>query len=85
MKDLLLKAKLLLTELWGRLQPLWTSLLSRWNALLVHLSTVDIPFLKKKLSPRTIGISIVVLIAIIALVVVAAIATIAVAILRIFV
>jgi len=68
MKDLLLKAKLLLTELWGRLQPLWISLLSRWNALLAHLSTVDIPFLKKKLSPRTIGISIVVLIAIIALV-----------------
>jgi len=68
MKDLLLKAKLLLTELWGRLQPLWISFLSRWNALLVHLSTVDIPFLKKKLSPRTIGISIVVLIAIIALV-----------------
>lgn len=68
MKDLLLKAQLLLTELWGRLQPLWTSLLSRWNALLTKLSTVDIPFLKKKLSPRTIGISIVVLIAIIALV-----------------
>ena len=68
MKDLLLKAKLLLTELWGRLQPLWISLLSRWNALLVKLSTIDIPFLKKKLSPRTIGISIVVLIAIIALV-----------------
>ena len=68
MKDLLLKAKLLLTELWGRLQPLWISFLSRWNALLTKLSTVDIPFLKKKLSPRTIGISIVVLIAIIALV-----------------
>ena len=68
MKDLLLKAKLLLTELWGHLQPIWTSLLSRWNALLTKLSTVDIPFLKKKLSPRNIGISIVVLIAIIALV-----------------
>ena len=68
MKDLLLKAKLLLSELLGHLQPLWTSLLSRWNALLTKLSTVDIPFLKKKLSPRTIGISIVVLIAIIALV-----------------
>jgi len=68
MKDLLLKAKLLLTELWGHLRPLWTSLLSRWNALLTKLSTVDIQFLKKKLSPRTIGISIVVLIAIIALV-----------------
>jgi RND family efflux transporter MFP subunit len=68
MKDLLLKAQLLLTELWGHLQPLWTSLLSRWNALLTKLSTVDIPLLKKKLSPRTIGISIIVLIAIIALV-----------------
>jgi RND family efflux transporter MFP subunit len=68
MKDLLLKAQLLLTALWGHLQPLWTSLLSRWNALLTKLSTVDIPFLKKKLSPRNIGISIVVLIAIIALV-----------------
>lgn len=68
MKDLLLKAKLLLTELWGHLQPIWTSLLSRWNALLTKLSSVDIPFLKKKLSPRTIGISIVVLIAIIPLV-----------------
>jgi RND family efflux transporter MFP subunit len=68
MKDLLLKAKLLLTELRGHLQPFWTSFLSRWNALLVKLSTVDVPFLKKKLSPRTIGVSIVVLIAIIALV-----------------
>ena len=68
MKDLLLKAKLLLTELWGRLQPLWISLLSRWNALLVKLSTVDIPFLKKKLSPRTIGTSIIILIAIVGII-----------------
>jgi RND family efflux transporter MFP subunit len=52
----------------GHLQPFWTSLLARWNALLTKLSTVEIPLLKKKLSPRTIGISIVVLIAIIALV-----------------
>ena len=68
MKDLLLKAQLLLTKLLGHLQPFWTSLLARWNALLTKLSTVEIPLLKKKLSPRTIGISIVVLIAIIALV-----------------
>lgn len=69
MKDLLLKAKLLLTELWGRLQPFWTSFLSRWNALLEKLSAIQISLLNKKLSPRMIGTSIVVGIALIGLIV----------------
>ena len=79
MKDLLLKAKLLLAQLWGHLQPLmtklrghvqtyWTSCLARWNALLDRLSTVKIPIINKQLSRRTIGISIGVLFAIIVLV-----------------
>ena len=67
MKDFLLKAKLLLTQLWGHVQPLlakfwervqpyWTLCLARWNALLEKLSTVKIPVINKQLSPRTIGI-----------------------------
>ena len=79
MKDFLLKAKLLLTQLWGHVQPLlakfwervqpyWTLCLARWNALLEKLSTVKIPVINKQLSPRTIGISIVLIFAIIVLV-----------------
>ena len=79
MKDFLLKAKLLLTELWGHIEPLltklkahvqpyWTSCLARWNALLDKLSTVKIPVINKQLSRRTIGILIGVLFAIIVLV-----------------
>ena len=68
MKDLLIKAKLLLMPLWGKLVTLWGSLLGKWNAFLVKLSTVEIPILKKKLSPRTIGVSLLVLVALIALI-----------------
>ena len=68
MKDLLLKAKLFLTPLWSRLMTLWGSLLVKWNALLEKLSTVEIPLLKKRLTPRAIGISIAVLLALIVLV-----------------
>ena len=76
MKDLLLKAKLLLTQLWGHMQPFlmkvwghvkpyWAACLTRWNALLVKLSTVKIPVLNKQLSPRTIGITIGVIFAVV--------------------
>lgn len=68
MKDLLLKAKLLLAQLWGHLQPYWTSCLSRWNALLEKLSTLKIPLINKQLSPRTIGISIALIFTLIALI-----------------
>jgi RND family efflux transporter MFP subunit len=68
MKDLLTKAQVLLTELWNVFLPIWNSIIARWNALLVRLSAVNMPFLKKKLSPRTIGISIVIVIAIIGLI-----------------
>ena len=68
MKDLLIKVKLLLLPLWGKLVTLWGSLLGKWNAFLVKLSTVEIPILKKKLSPRTIGVSLLVLVALIALI-----------------
>ena len=68
MKDLLIKVKLLLLPLWDKLVTLWGSLLGKWNAFLVKLSTVEIPILKKKLSPRTIGVSLLVLVALIALI-----------------
>ena len=68
MKDLLLKAKLLLMPLWGRLLILWNSLLAKWNTFLEKLSTVEIPIFKKKLSPRTIGVSIFFLIILIAII-----------------
>ena len=68
MKELLIKAKLLLTPLWIHLVTLWDSLLVRWNTLLEKLSNVEIPILKKKLSPRTIGISLLVLVVLIALI-----------------
>ncbi|MBU3590026.1 efflux RND transporter periplasmic adaptor subunit [Polynucleobacter sp. 80A-SIGWE] len=54
--------------LWHQVQTLWGSLLAKWNGFLAKLSTVEIPVLKKKLSPRTIGVSIFVLIALIALI-----------------
>jgi hypothetical protein len=60
MKELLFKAKLLLTKLQEHLEPIRVSLLSRWNMLLEKLSQINIPVVNKKLSPRTIGISIVV-------------------------
>lgn len=68
MKDLLLKAKLMLMPLWGRIVTLWNSFLAKWNAFLEKLSTVEIPILKKKLSPRAIGVSIFVLIALVAII-----------------
>ena len=68
MKELFIKAKLLLMPLWGHIVTLWSSLSTRWNALLEKFSTVEIPILKKKLSPRTIGVSILVLIALIAII-----------------
>jgi RND family efflux transporter MFP subunit len=68
MKDLLIKARVLLTQLWNFLLTVWNYIVARWNALLVRLSAVNMPFLKKKLSPRTIGISIVIVIAIIGLI-----------------
>ena len=68
MKDLLIKARVLLTQLWNFLLTVWNYIVARWNALLVRLSAVNIPFLKKKLSPRTIGLSIVIVIAIIGLI-----------------
>lgn len=68
MKELLIKTKILLMPLWHQFQTLWRSLLAKWNGFLAKLSTVEIPVLKKKLSPRTIGISLFVLIALIALI-----------------
>jgi multidrug efflux system membrane fusion protein len=68
MKELFTKAKLLLMPLWGRLLTLWGSLLSKWNAFQGKLSAVEIPVLKRKLSPRSIGISIFVVVALIAII-----------------
>ncbi|MBU3611675.1 efflux RND transporter periplasmic adaptor subunit [Polynucleobacter sp. MG-27-Goln-C1] len=68
MKDLLIKTKILLMPLWRQLETLWRSLLAKWNEFLAKLSTVEIPILKKKLEPRTIGISLFVLFALILLV-----------------
>jgi multidrug efflux system membrane fusion protein len=68
MKELLIKAKLLLMPIWAHLLTLWNSLMAKWNAFLGKLSTVEIPILKKKLSPRTIGVSIFVLIALVAII-----------------
>ena len=68
MKDLLIKAKLLLMPIMGHIVTLGNSLLAKWNACLLKLSTVEIPILKKKLAPRTIGISLLVLIALIVLI-----------------
>ena len=68
MKDLFIKAQLLLKQLWNSFLPLWNSVLARWNALLLKLSTINIPVLNKKLSPRAIGVSIVVLLALIAII-----------------
>ncbi len=68
MNDILIKAKLFLTPLWNRCAALWSSLLVRWNCLLEKLSTVEIPILKKKLSPRNIGISLLVIFALIVLI-----------------
>lgn len=68
MKDLLIKAKLLLTPLWSHFKTLRGSILHRWNAFLEKLSTVEVPILKKKFSPRAIGVSFVVLIALITII-----------------
>ena len=65
MKELLIKAKIFLTPYWNHLLSLWASLLVKWSALLEKLSTMNVPILKKNLSPRTIGISILVVIALI--------------------
>jgi len=68
MKDLLIKAKLLLMPLWAQIVTQGNLLLAKWNAFLEKLSSVEIPILKKKLSPRTIGISFLVLVALIAII-----------------
>ena len=68
MKNIALKAKLLLTKLWNAFLPLWNSIVARWNGLLTRLSAVNIPFLKQKLSPRMIGVSIVIVTAVIGLI-----------------
>jgi RND family efflux transporter MFP subunit len=68
MNDLLTKAKVFLTPLWNHVLTLWGSLLMKWNALLEKLSTINIPIINKKLSPRTIGISLLVLTALIVIV-----------------
>ena len=68
MKDLLIKAKLLLMPLWAHIVTLGNSLLAKWNAFLEKLSTVEIPILKKKLSPRTIGVSFLVLVVLIGII-----------------
>ena len=68
MKNIALKAKLLLTKLWNAFLPLWNSIVARWNGLLTRLSAVNIPLLKQKLSPRTIGVSIVIVTAVIGLI-----------------
>ena len=68
MKELLIKTKILLMPLLGHLEALGRKLLAKWNAFLIKLSTIEIPILKKKLSPRTIGISLFVLLALIVLI-----------------
>ena len=68
MNDLLTKAKVFLTPLWNHVLTLWGSLLMKWNALLEKLSTINIPIINKKLSPRMIGISLLVLTALIVIV-----------------
>ena len=55
-------------RLWGKLVTQWGLFLGKWNAFLVKLITVEIPILKKKLSPRTIGVSWFVLVALVALI-----------------
>jgi RND family efflux transporter MFP subunit len=68
MKNFVLKTKLLLTKLWDSFLPVWDSIVVRWNSVLSKLSTVTIPFLNRKLSPRTVGISILIVIAAIGLI-----------------
>lgn len=68
MKELLIKTKILLMPLWRQLETLWGSLLAKWNRFLEKLSTVEIPILKKQLSPRTIGIALFVLFVLITLI-----------------
>lgn len=68
MKDLLIKAKLLLTPLWGRFAALLGSLSLKWKVFLGRLSTIEVPILKKKFSPRTIGISLFAVVALIAII-----------------
>ena len=54
--------------LWAQIVTQGNLLLAKWNAFLEKLSSVEIPILKKKLSPRTIGISFLVLVALIAII-----------------
>jgi multidrug efflux system membrane fusion protein len=68
MKELLIQTKILLMPLLDHVEVLWRKLLAKWSAFLLKLSTVEIPILKKKLSPRTIGISLFILLALIALI-----------------
>lgn len=68
MKELLIKTKILLMPLWRQLETLWGSLLAKWNRFLEKLSTVEIPILKKQLSPRTIGMALFVLFVLITLI-----------------
>lgn len=68
MKELLIKTKILLMPLWRQLETLWGSLLAKWNRFLEKLSTIEIPILKKQLSPRTIGMALFVLFLLITLI-----------------
>jgi multidrug efflux system membrane fusion protein len=68
MKELLIQTKILLMPLLDHVELLWRKLLAKWSAFLLKLSTVEIPILKKKLSPRTIGISLFILLALIVLI-----------------
>ena len=72
MNELLTKAKLFLTPLlmpiWNHSKTIWGSLLGKWNALLEKLSTIEIPGLKRNLSPKAIGRSLLVLVILIALI-----------------
>jgi multidrug efflux system membrane fusion protein len=68
MKELLIQTKILLMPLLDHVEVLWRKLLAKWSAFLLKLSTVEIPILKKKLSPRTIGISLFILLALIVLI-----------------
>jgi len=68
MKELFIKAKLLLLSLSMHFLALWSSLSTRLNTLLEKLSGTEIFILKKKFSPRMLWLSLLVLIASISLI-----------------
>lgn len=67
MKELLIKAKLLLMPLWVHILTLWSSFSIRLNAPLEKVSRVEIPILKRKFSSRMIWLSLLVIVTLIAL------------------